>query len=120
MFLCNSCTYSSVSNMEELTGISLTGELTLSINDSHWNKFNGNGYRIDIYNVDKGFIQRKYSVFKSNGFNEYNSDSWTSSEIYPYIKKSHGIYKIYTKDNEVVYIFINIDNNTIICFLNIL
>lgn len=116
----SSCTNSSISEMEELVGIPMKRELTLSTEYSQWNDFNGDGYKIEVYNVSKEFIQLKLSDFKSKGFDEYNSALWKRSEIYPYIKNSHGIYKIYNTRNEVDYIFINIDKSTIVYFVNIL
>ncbi len=120
LFMWTSCTNSSISEMEELVGIPMKEALNPICDECHWNDFNGNGYKIEVYHISQKYLKRYGSVFKSSGFCEYDPTMWKQSEIYPYIKNSNGLYKIFNKNDEIKYVFLNMSACTIIYFVNIL
>lgn len=118
-FLVTSC-FNPISEMEKLVGMSMKDALTPVTEENQWNEFNGDGYKIKVYQVKRDCLERYNAAFKSKGFIEYNPASWEQSEMYRYIKDSHGLYKRFTKNNEYTLVFLNMDAGTIIYFLVIL
>ena len=117
--LVTSC-FNPISEMEKLVGLSMKVALTPVTEENQWNEFNGDGYKIKVYQVKRDCLERYNAAFKSKGFIEYNPASWEQSEMYRYIKDSHGLYKRFTKNNEYTLVFLNMDAGTIIYFLVIL
>ena len=109
-----------ISEMEKLVGMPMKEALTPVAEESKWNEFNGDGYKIKVYEVKRNYLERYYTAFKSKGFKEYNSASWKQSEMYRYIKDSHGLYKRFAKNNEEIYVFLNIDIGMIIYYYELL
>lgn len=89
-----------ISEMEKLVGMPMKEALTPVVEENKWNEFNGDGYKIKVYEVKRNYLERYYTAFKSKGFKEYNSASWKQSEMYRYIKDSHGLCKRFAKNNE--------------------
>lgn len=118
-FLGTSC-YNPISEMEKLVGMSMEEALTPVTEENQWNEFNGDGYKIKVYQVKRDCLERYNAAFKSKGFIEYNPALWEQSEMYRYIKDSQGLYKSFTKNNEDIRVFLNMDAGTIIYFLVIL
>lgn len=118
-FLGISCT-NPISEMEKLVGMSMKEALIPVAEESQWNEFNGDGYKIKVYQVKRDCLERYNASFKSKGFIEYNPALWEQSEMYRYIKDSHGLYKRFTKNNEYTWVFLNMDAGTIIYYLEIL
>jgi len=118
-FLVTSC-FNPISEMEKLVGMSMKEALTPVTEENQWNEFNGDGYKIKVYQVKRDCLERYNAAFKSKGFIEYNPALWEQSEMYRYIKDSQGLYKSFTKNNEDIRVFLNMDAGTIIYFLVIL
>lgn len=118
-FLVTSC-FNPISEMEKLVGMSMKEALTPVTEENQWNEFNGDGYKIKVYQVKRDCLERYNAAFKSKGFIEYNPAFWEQSEMYRYIKDSQGLYKSFTKNNEDIRVFLNMDAGTIIYFLVIL
>lgn len=118
-FLVTSC-FNPISEMEKLVGMSMKDALTPVTEENQWNEFNGDGYKIKVYQVKRDCLERYNAAFKSKGFIEYNPALWEQSEMYRYIKDSQGLYKSFTKNNEDIRVFLNMDAGTIIYFLVIL
>ena len=106
--------------MEKLVGMSMEEALTPVTEENQWNEFNGDGYKIKVYQVKRDCLERYNAAFKSKGFIEYNPALWEQSEMYRYIIDSHGLYKSFTRNNEDIRVFLNMDAGTIIYFLVIL
>lgn len=117
--LVTSC-FNPISEMEKLVGMSMKEALTPVTEENQWNEFNGDGYKIKVYQVKRDCLERYNAAFKSKGFIEYNPALWEQSEMYRYIKDSQGLYKSFTKNNEDIRVFLNMDAGTIIYFLVIL
>lgn len=117
--LVTSC-FNPISEMEKLVGMSMNEGLTPVTEENQWNEFNGDGYKIKVYQVKRDCLERYNAAFKSKGFIEYNPALWEQSEMYRYIKDSQGLYKSYTKNNEDIRVFLNMDAGTIIYYLVIL
>lgn len=118
-FLGISCT-NPISEMEKLAEMPMKGTLIPVAEENQWNEFNGDGYKIKVYQVKRDCLERYNATFKSKGFIEYNPASWEQSEIHRYIKDSQGLYKRFTKNNEYTWVFLNMDAGTIIYYLEIL
>lgn len=118
-FLVTSC-FNPISEMEKLVGMSMKEALTPVTEENQWNEFNGDGYKIKVYQVKRDCLERYNAAFKLKGFIEYNPALWEQSEMYRYIKDSQGLYKSFTKNNEDIRVFLNMDAGTIIYFLVIL
>lgn len=117
--LVTSC-FNPISEMEKLVGMSMEEALTPVTEENQWNEFNGDGYKIKVYQVKRDCLERYNAAFKSKGFIEYNPALWEQSEMYRYIKDSQGLYKSFTKNNEDIRVFLNMDAGTIIYCLVIL
>lgn len=119
-----------ISEMEKLVGMPMKEALTPIMEENQWYEFNGDGYKIKVYQVKRDYLERYNAAFKSKGFKEYGSQSkdfneydpasWKQSEVYSYIKNSHGLYKRFSKNQEVIYVFLNLDAGTIIYWLIVL
>lgn len=118
-FLVTSC-FNPISEMEKLVGMSMNEGLTPVTEENQWNEFNGDGYKIKVYQVKRDCLERYNAAFKSKGFIEYDPALYEQSEMYRYIKDSQGLYKSFTKNNEDIRVFLNMDAGTIIYFLVIL
>lgn len=118
-FLVTSC-FNPISEMEKLVGMSMNEGLTPVTEENQWNEFNGDGYKIKVYQVKRDCLERYNAAFKSKGFIEYNPALYEQSEMYRYIKDSQGLYKRFTKNNEEICVFLNMDAATIIYYLEIL
>lgn len=118
-FLVTSC-FNPISEMEKLVGMSMKEALTPVTEENQWNEFNGDGYKIKVYQVKRDCLERYNAAFKSKGFIEYDPASWEQSEMYQYIKDSQGLYKRFSKDNEYICVFLNLEAGTIIYYLEIL
>lgn len=118
-FLVTSC-FNPISEMEKLVGMSMNEGLTPVTEENQWNEFNGDGYKIKVYQVKRDCLERYNAAFKSKGFIEYDPALYEQSEMYRYIKDSQGLYKSYTKNNEDIRVFLNMDAGTIIYYLVIL
>lgn len=118
-FLGTSC-IDIISEMEKLVGMPMKEALTPVAEENKWYEFNGDGYKIKVYEVKRNYLERYYTAFKSKGFKGYNPASWKQSEMYKYIKDSHGLYKRFAKNNEEIYVFLNMDTGMIIYYYELL
>lgn len=118
-FLGTSCA-NPISEMEKLVGMSMKEALTPVTEENQWNEFNGDGYKIKVYQIKRDCLEQYNAAFKLKGFIEYNAALWEQSEMYRYIKDSQGLYKSFTKNNEYICVFLNMDAGTIIYYLVIL
>ena len=70
-FLGTSC-IDIISEMEKLVGMPMKKALTPVAEENKWYEFNGDGYKIKVYEVKRNYLERYYTVFKSKGFIKQN------------------------------------------------
>lgn len=74
-FLGASCT-NPISEMGKLVRMPMEGALNPVTEENQWNEFNGDGYKIKVYQVKRDCLERYNAAFNSKSFIEYNPASW--------------------------------------------
>ena len=116
------CSSDKTKEIEDYSGIDLQNKITFVKDTSHWNNFNGNGFKVLIYEIKNDNLneiiqsakQLKYKNLKS-----YDSE-FSNFDITPYIKASQGLFKTEWLDNEIKTIVLDTVNSKLIYYYSIL
>lgn len=114
-----------MTKMESITGVHLSNLLEKQDEVNQWNDFNGNGYKIVTYSIEKERVLEVFNTCKLKGFSafEVNQDSsalYSNTELLPFIKNSNGIYKTEWIENEITTVVIDTTNNKLFYFYSVL
>lgn len=114
-----------MTKMESITGVQLSNLLEKQDEVNQWNDFNGNGFKIVTYSIEKERVLEVFTTCKSKGFtafggNEDSSALYSNTELLPFIENSNGIYKTEWIENEITTVVIDTTNNKLFYFYSVL
>ena len=98
LFLCFifiACERPSLKRAENLLNFSLNNSVSFLQKHEYWNDFNGNGFRIEVYDIlDMNYIKNMFEKSHLKSFN-YNKkyDAIRNSECGKFINNGAGFYK---------------------------
>ncbi|WP_417354154.1 hypothetical protein [Flavobacterium sp.] len=118
----SSCVNKNLSDAEKFFGDSLIEKVEYLSSDEKWNDFNGNGFKVDVYEIiDLNYIKGK-SVdknFKTFNFNE-NINPLDNTDYSKYIENGSGFYKTIWLENEIKTIVVDTTNNKFLYYYNLM
>jgi len=118
----SSCENKNLSDAEKFFGDSLIEKVEYLSSDEKWNDFNGNGFKVDVYEIiDLNYIKDK-SVdknFKTFNFNE-NINPLDNTDYSKYIENGSGFYKTIWLKNEIKTIIVDTTNNKFLYYYNLM
>lgn len=118
----SSCVNKNLSDVEKFFGDSLIDKVEYLSSDEKWNDFNGNGFKVDVYEIiDLNYIKDK-SVdknFKTFNFNESKSPL-NNTDYSKYIENGSGFYKTIWLENEIKTIVVDTTNNKFLYYYNLM
>lgn len=92
MLLFISCDNSKIETIKSKFDINLENVENYHIEESHWNDFNGDGFRIISYNVNKENKRNFSDIFKFRGGIYNKKDFFSNSELEKYIESDSVLY----------------------------
>ncbi|RRC96768.1 hypothetical protein EII32_11070 [Prevotella sp. OH937_COT-195] len=116
------CERSSLKRAENVLNFPLNNSVCFLQEYEYWNDFNGNGFRIEVYNIlDMNYIRNmsEKSHLKSFNCNKKN-DELRNSEYSKFINNGAGFYKTIWKDDNIETVVIDTLNKKFLfyyCFL---
>lgn len=118
----SSCVNKNLSDAEKFFGDSLRDKVEYLSSDEKWNDFNGNGFRVDIYEIkDLNYFKDKLidKNFKTFNFNE-NNNPIDNTDYSKYIENGSGFYKTSWLENEIKTIVVNTTNNKFLYYYSLM
>ncbi|MBF1418245.1 hypothetical protein [Prevotella histicola] len=122
LFLCFifiACERPSLKRAENLLNFSLNNSVSFLQKHEYWNNFNGNGFRIEVYNIlDMNYIRNMSEKSHLKSFN-YNKkyDAIRNSECGKFINNGAGFYKtIWKGDNIETVVIDTLNKKFLFCY----
>lgn len=118
----SSCENKNLSDVEKFFGDSLIDKVEYLSSDEKWNDFNGNGFKVDVYEIiDLNYIKDKsvYKNFKTFNFNE-SKNPLNNTDYSKYIENGSGFYKTIWLENEIKTIVVDTTNNKFLYYYNLM
>ncbi|WP_417369485.1 hypothetical protein [Flavobacterium beibuense] len=118
----SSCVNKNLSDAEKFFGDSLIDKVEYLSSDEKWSDFNGNGFKVDVYEIiDLNYIKDKSADknFKTFNFNE-NINPLDNTDYSKYIENGSGFYKTIWLENEIKTIVVDTTNNKFLYYYNLM
>src|SRR5690554_4345320 len=117
-----SCINKHLKDVEDIFGYSLKDKIEYLSKDEKWNDFNGNGFRVEIYEIiDLNYFKDKslYKNFKSFNFKD-NNNPLGNTDYSKYIQNGSGYYKTIWFENKIKTIVVDTTNNKFLFYYSLM